>query len=55
MAYVVEEKCVISSFRLLALRFGCDIVYTEEIIDFRLLRSTRIDNKVLGTVDYVDR
>ena len=24
--------------RLLALEMGCDIVYTEEIIDFRLLR-----------------
>ena len=41
--------------RLLALEFGADIVYTEEIIDFRLLRSERIENKVLDTVDYIDR
>ena len=41
--------------RLLALEFGADIVYTEEIIDFRLLRSQRVENAVLDTVDYVDR
>lgn len=27
--------------RLLALDYGADIVYTEELIDFKLLRSTR--------------
>lgn len=27
--------------RLLALRYGADIVYTEELIDFKLLRSKR--------------
>ena len=42
-------------FRLLSLHYGADIVYTEEIIDFRLLRSERVDNKVLGTIDYIDR
>lgn len=41
--------------RLLALDYGADIVYTEEIIDFRLLRSTRIENEVLETIDYVDQ
>ena len=41
--------------RLLALDFGADIVYTEEIIDWRLLRSTRIENPILNTVDYIDR
>lgn len=41
--------------RLLALDYGANIVYTEEIIDFRLLRSQRIDNRVLETIDYVDR
>ena len=40
--------------RLLALDYGADLVYTEEIIDFRLLRSTRIENELLGTVDYID-
>ena len=41
--------------RLLALEFGADIVYTEEIIDFRLLRSERVQNTALDTVDYIDR
>ena len=41
--------------RLVALDYGADIVYTEEIIDWRLLRSTRIENPVLNTVDYIDR
>ncbi|VUZ52463.1 unnamed protein product [Hymenolepis diminuta] len=39
--------------RLLALRYGATYVYTEEIIDFKLLRTTRFENEVLGTVDYV--
>ena len=41
--------------RLVALEYGADIVYTEEIIDWRLLRSTRVENPVLNTVDYIDR
>ena len=41
--------------RLVALHYGADIVYTEEIIDYRLLRSTRIENPVLNTIDYIDR
>lgn len=40
--------------RLLALEYGADIVYTEEIIDWRLLRSRRVENRLLDTVDYVD-
>lgn len=40
--------------RLLALHYGADLVYTEELIDYRLLKCQRIDNKVLGTVDFVD-
>lgn len=40
--------------RLLALEFGADIVYTEELIDWKLLRSFRRVNDVLGTVDFVD-
>ena len=42
-------------FRLLALEYGADIVYTEEIIDKRLLSSERMENHVLGTVDYIDK
>ncbi|XP_057328239.1 tRNA-dihydrouridine(20) synthase [NAD(P)+]-like [Microplitis mediator] len=41
--------------RLLALDYGADIVYTEELIDFKLLRSTRQINDVLGTIDYIDQ
>ena len=41
--------------RLLALDYGADIVYTEEIIDWRLLKSKRIENPILKTVDYVDK
>uniref|UniRef100_A0A1E1XAP3 Putative trna-dihydrouridine synthase n=1 Tax=Amblyomma aureolatum TaxID=187763 RepID=A0A1E1XAP3_9ACAR len=40
--------------RLLALHYGADLVYTEELIDYRLLKCQRIDNKVLGTIDFVD-
>lgn len=40
--------------RLLALHYGADYVYTEELIDYRLLKCQRVENKVLGTVDYVD-
>ncbi|CAG2112975.1 unnamed protein product [Medioppia subpectinata] len=40
--------------RLLSLRFGADIVYTEELIDYKLIRCQRVVNPVLGTVDYID-
>lgn len=40
--------------RLLALDYGADLVYTEEIIDWKLLRSKRRENEVLGTIDYID-
>ncbi|XP_050397960.2 tRNA-dihydrouridine(20) synthase [NAD(P)+]-like isoform X1 [Patella vulgata] len=38
--------------RLLALEYGADIVYSEEIIDFKILTSRRRENEILGTVDY---
>ncbi|XP_060816434.1 tRNA-dihydrouridine(20) synthase [NAD(P)+]-like isoform X1 [Bombus pascuorum] len=41
--------------RLLALDYGADIVYTEELIDWKLLRSFRRENDVLGTIDYIDK
>ncbi|XP_056643991.1 tRNA-dihydrouridine(20) synthase [NAD(P)+]-like [Diorhabda sublineata] len=40
--------------RLLALRYGADIVYTEELIDWKFLKSVRRENEVLGTIDYLD-
>ncbi|KAK2162982.1 hypothetical protein LSH36_88g05027 [Paralvinella palmiformis] len=39
--------------RLLALDYGADIVYSEELIDFKLLQCKRIENAVLGTVDFI--
>ncbi|XP_017487305.1 PREDICTED: tRNA-dihydrouridine(20) synthase [NAD(P)+]-like isoform X1 [Rhagoletis zephyria] len=41
--------------RLLALESGADIVYTEELVDLKLIRSKRRVNAALGTVDFVDR
>ncbi|PIK43569.1 putative tRNA-dihydrouridine(20) synthase [Apostichopus japonicus] len=40
--------------RLLALDYGADIVYSEEIIDHKLIRCRRVENDVLGTVDFVE-
>ncbi|KAI6217352.1 DRBM domain-containing protein [Aphelenchoides besseyi] len=39
--------------RCLSLEYGADLAYTEEIIDQKLLACTRIQNEVLGTIDYV--
>ncbi|KAE9555449.1 hypothetical protein FO519_001304 [Halicephalobus sp. NKZ332] len=39
--------------RLLALDYGADLVYTEEIVDLKLLQSKRIVNDTLKTVDYM--
>ncbi|CAH0603176.1 unnamed protein product [Chrysodeixis includens] len=41
--------------RLLALRYGADLVYTEELIDWKFLRSKRKYNEILKTVDFVDQ
>ena len=42
--------------RLLALRYGADFVFTPEVIAKKLAASTskRIENKILGTVDFID-
>ncbi|KAK3085239.1 hypothetical protein FSP39_000398 [Pinctada imbricata] len=39
--------------RLLALRYGADIVYCEEIIDFKILNASKVENELIGTVDFV--
>eukprot|EP00163_Fabomonas_tropica_P027862 TRINITY_DN5494_c0_g1_i3.p1 TRINITY_DN5494_c0_g1~~TRINITY_DN5494_c0_g1_i3.p1 ORF type:complete len:376 (+),score=61.73 TRINITY_DN5494_c0_g1_i3:113-1240(+) len=39
--------------RLLALEYGCDVVFGEEIIAQRITGGQRVVNEVLGTVDYV--
>lgn len=41
--------------RLLSLRYGADLVYSEEIIDKRIIATTRIENAVLNTVDFVTK
>lgn len=41
--------------RLMALKYGAQIVYTEELIDWRLLNTNRVENDVLNTIDYIDK
>lgn len=40
--------------RVLALEYGADLVYTEEIVDQRLLSCKRIKNDCLNTVDFMN-
>lgn len=40
--------------RLLALQFGADLVYSEELIDWKLMKCERKENRVLNTIDFVD-
>lgn len=40
--------------RLLALQFGADLVYTEELIDYKLMKCKRVENQVLNTIDFID-
>lgn len=42
-------------FRALALRYGADTVFTEEVIDRRVVNAVRTENPVLGTVDYLEK
>ncbi|XP_051884237.1 tRNA-dihydrouridine(20) synthase [NAD(P)+]-like isoform X2 [Pristis pectinata] len=39
--------------RLLALDYGADIVYCEELIDLKMLQCRRVVNEALDTIDYV--
>jgi len=39
--------------RLECLRFGADLVYSEEIIDRKILGASRVVNDAFGTVDFV--
>ena len=41
-------------FRLTCLQYGADIVYAEEVIAQRLLKSTKVINDTLGTIDFYD-
>ena len=40
-------------FRQLCLKHGADYVYTEEIIDRKLVYCKRVENQEMGTVDFV--
>ncbi|POI28371.1 hypothetical protein CIB84_007878 [Bambusicola thoracicus] len=39
--------------RLLALDYGADIVYCEELIDIKMMQCKRVINEILETVDFV--
>lgn len=40
--------------RLMALKFGADLVWSPEIIDRKIRTCTRVENPRLGTVDYIE-
>lgn len=46
-------RCGTLAFRLLALEYGADIVYSEEIIDFKMLNVKRIQNGTFLLFDLV--
>ncbi len=46
-------KCGTLPLRLLALEYGADVVYTEELIAHKLRKCARVVNAALGTVDFV--
>ncbi|KAJ1618996.1 hypothetical protein T492DRAFT_1138159 [Pavlovales sp. CCMP2436] len=39
--------------RLLALAYGADTVYSEELVDLKVMKLLRVENTALGTVDFV--
>lgn len=39
--------------RLLALQYGADTVYGEELVDLKVVKLERVENRSLGTVDFV--
>ncbi|KAJ3139193.1 tRNA-dihydrouridine(20) synthase [NAD(P)+]-like [Geranomyces variabilis] len=41
--------------RMLALKYGADLVYSPETVDKRLLKSKRVVNDVLGTIDFIEQ
>ncbi|GBG74327.1 hypothetical protein CBR_g18738 [Chara braunii] len=41
--------------RLLAAEYGADITYAEEIVDHKMLGTARMENDILGTVDFVEK
>ena len=39
--------------RILALQYGADFTYTEELVDRSLSQTIRVENKELQTIDYI--
>ena len=46
-------RCGTLPLRLLALRYGADTVYSEEIVDKRLIQCQRVVNEQLDTIDFI--
>lgn len=42
-----------TALRALALQYGADFCYTEELVDRSITETIRVENKTLGTIDYV--
>ncbi|EGW32771.1 uncharacterized protein SPAPADRAFT_60124 [Spathaspora passalidarum NRRL Y-27907] len=40
--------------RLVSLKYGCDLVWTPEIVDKKLITCVRTVNPSLGTIDYIE-
>ncbi|CAF0720675.1 unnamed protein product [Adineta ricciae] len=40
-------------FRLLTLEYGADVVFSEELIDYRLTQCVRVENDLFDTIDFV--
>lgn len=40
-------------FRILCLKYGANLIWSEEIIDKRILKCERILNEKLNTIDYI--
>ncbi|CDJ60606.1 dihydrouridine synthase domain-containing protein, putative [Eimeria maxima] len=56
-AWILAPMVRISTlpFRLECLKYGADIVYSEEIVDRKLIDSKRYINKDFGTVEYIHK
>lgn len=42
-------------FCMLVVGYGVDIIYGEEIVDYKMLCCECVENEVLGIVDFVDK
>ncbi|CAF1027287.1 unnamed protein product [Brachionus calyciflorus] len=45
-------RCSTLAFRLLALEYGADLVYSEEIIDYKMINAKRNYNELFKTIDF---